>query len=164
MRAVYRVLAWVLAAEVLIQAASVTVAVFGLGKWIEGGGVLDKAVMENDSAGFAFPEEAGFMVHALNGQMVVPGLALLLLVVSFFAKDVRKGVAAAGAVVGLVALQVLLGLFAHDLPALGLLHGINALVLFVAIGVAARRASGAAPAGVGGVASEAGRHTAATTP
>jgi hypothetical protein len=164
MRAVYRVLAWVLAAEVFIQAAAVTVAVFGLAKWIQGGGVLDKAVMENQSGGFAFPEEAGFMVHALNGQMVVPVLALLLLVVSFFARDVRRGVAAAAAVFGLVVLQVLLGLFAHDLPALGLLHGVNALLLFVAIGVAARRASGPAPAAAGTVAPAAGRHSAATTP
>jgi hypothetical protein len=164
MRTVYRVLAWVLAAEVFIQAATVTLAVFGLAKWIEGGGVLDKAVMENDAAGFAFPEEAGFMVHGINGQMVVPVLALLLLVVSFFAKDVRRGVAAAGVVVGLVALQVLLGLFAHDLPALGLLHGVNALLLLVAIGLAARRASGAAPAAIGEVAPAAGRHSTATAP
>ena len=40
MRTVYRVLAWLVAAEVLVQAAAITWAVFGLGQWIQGGGVL----------------------------------------------------------------------------------------------------------------------------
>jgi hypothetical protein len=45
MRTVYRVLAWIIAVEVLLQAAAITYAVFGLGKWIQEGGVLDKSVM-----------------------------------------------------------------------------------------------------------------------
>ena len=106
MRTVYRVLAWIVAVEVLLQAAAITYAVFGLGKWIQEGGVLDKSVMESEVT--AFPEEVGFMVHGLNGQMIVPVVALLLLIVSFFAK-VPRGVVLAGTVVGLVALQVLLG-------------------------------------------------------
>src|SRR6185295_13117242 len=104
MRTAYRALAWIVAVEVPIQAASITYAVFGLGRWIQEGGVLDKSVMESEVS--AFPEEVGFMVHGLNGEMVTPVLALLLLVVSFFAK-VPRGVALAGGVVGLVALQVL---------------------------------------------------------
>ena len=116
MRTVYRVLAWIIAVEVLLQAAAITYAVFGLGKWIQEGGVLDKSVMESEVS--AFPEEVGFMVHGINGQMIVPVVAVLLLIVSFFAK-VPRGVVLAGTVVGLVALQVVLGMFAHDIPVAG---------------------------------------------
>ena len=70
MRTVYRVLAWIVAVEVLVQAAAISYAIFGLGKWIQDGGVLDKSVMESQVS--AFPEEVGFMVHGLNGMMVVP--------------------------------------------------------------------------------------------
>src|SRR4029079_7515806 len=137
MRTAYRVLAWIVAVEVLLQAAAISYAIFGFGKWIEQGGVMDKSVLESQAS--VFPEEVGFMVHGLNGMMVVPVVALLLLVVSFFAK-VPRGVALAGAVAGLVVLQVLLGMFGHGIPGLGLLHGANALALFAAAVVAARQA------------------------
>ena len=97
------------------------------------------------------------MVHGLNGQMIVPVVALLLLIVSFFAK-VPRGVALAGTVFGLVALQVLLGMFAHNVPALGVLHGVVALGLFAMAVVAARRA--ALPAGPAGVPASVGQATA----
>src|SRR6185503_16189222 len=138
MRTAYRVLAWIVAVEVLLQAAAISYAIFGFGKWIEQGGVMDKSVLESQAS--VFPEEVGFMVHGLNGMMVVPVVALLFLVVSFFAK-VPRGVALAGAVAGLVVLQVLLGMFGHGIPGLGLLHGANALALFAAGVVAARRAA-----------------------
>jgi len=153
MRTVYRVLAWLMAAEVLIQAAAISWAIFGLGKWIEGGGVLDKAVMESQAS--AFPEDLGFAVHGINGQMVVPVLALALLVVAFFAK-LPRGVALAGAVVGLVVVQVLLGMLGHGVAGLGILHGANALVLFAVAVIAARRAS--LPVGPAGAAAATGRH------
>jgi hypothetical protein len=157
MRTAYRVLAWLIAAEVVVQGAAIAWAVFGLGKWVEAGGVLDKAVME--SQGTAFPEELGFAVHGINGQMVVPVLTLALLVVAFFAK-LPRGVALAGAVVGLVVVQVLLGMLGHGVPVLGLLHGATALVLFAAAVVAARVAS--RPVGPVGVPADTGRHGAAT--
>ena len=138
MRTTYRVLAWIVAVEVLLQAAAISYAIFGFGKWIQEGGVLDKSAFETQQT--LFPEEVGFMVHGLNGMMIVPLVALLLLVVSFFAK-VPRGVALAGAVAGLVAAQVLLGMFGHGLPGLGLLHGANALALFAVAVVAARRAT-----------------------
>lgn len=137
MRTAYRVLAYLVAIEVVVQAGAIAWAYFGLGKWIEDGGVLDKATMESEGDGF--PEVLGFIVHGINGQMVVPLLALILLVVSFFAQ-VPKGVQWAGSVFGLVALQVLLGTFAHGIPALGLLHGFNALALFTVAVIAGRRA------------------------
>ncbi|MDT7578883.1 MAG: hypothetical protein QOK35_143 [Pseudonocardiales bacterium] len=157
MRTVYRVLAWLVAVEVLVQAAVIAWAVFGLGQWIQGGGVLDKSVMESEVQ--AFPAETGFMLHGINGEMVVPVLALLLLVVSFFAK-VPRGVALAGGVVGLVAVQVALGLLGRGLPWLGLLHGANALALVAVAVVAARLPSPtSAPYGAS---TTTGRHGAAT--
>ncbi|RZT83477.1 hypothetical protein EV383_0282 [Pseudonocardia sediminis] len=139
MRTAYRVLAYLLAIEVVIQAAAVAYAFFGEAAWIEGGGVLDKAVMESDV--IPFPEVAGFIIHGINGQLVVPLLALLLLVVSFFAK-IPGGVRWAAIVLLVVVVQVLLGMFGRGLPALGMLHGVNALILFTTAVVAARLASG----------------------
>jgi hypothetical protein len=40
MRSAYRILAFVIAAEVIIQAAAIGYAIFGLGAWIQSGGVL----------------------------------------------------------------------------------------------------------------------------
>jgi hypothetical protein len=157
MRTVYRALAWLLAVEVLVQAAAISWAIFGFGRWIEGGGVMDKAVLESQAS--LFPEELGFMVHGMNGMMVVPVLALLLLVVSFFAR-LPRGVALAGTAAALVALQVVLGMLGHGIPGLGLLHGANALALFAVAVLAARRTVAPATAAD---AVPAGRHGAATS-
>jgi heme A synthase len=127
MRTVYRVFAFAIAAEVLVQAAAVAYAIAGMGHWVQGGGVLDSATMESDE--FPFPEVVGFIVHGINGSIVVPLLAVLLVVFSFFAK-VRGGVKWAFVVFALVAVQAQLGFMAGDLPALGALHGLNALLLF----------------------------------
>ena len=137
MRTTYRVLAYLLAVEVVVQAAAIAYAVFGEAAWIERGGILDKAVMESDA--IPFQEVVGFIVHGINGQLVVPLLAILLLVVSFFAK-VPRGVMWAAIVLVVVVVQVLLGMFGRGVPALGLLHGINALILFAAAVTAARTA------------------------
>jgi hypothetical protein len=143
MRATYRVLAYLLALEVVVQAAAIAWALFGLSAWVENGGVLDKAGMESDS--LVFDGVTGFMVHGLTGQMIVPVIGLLLFVVSFFARF-PGAVAWAGAAFGAVIVQVALGIFAHSVPALGMLHGAVALVLLVVALVAARKASAPAPA------------------
>jgi hypothetical protein len=139
MRTAYRVLAFVIAAEVAIQAAAIAYALFGLGVWIDGGGVLDKAAMENPSVTFA--GDGGFALHGINGEIVIPVLVIVLLVLSFFAK-VPRGVMWAGISLGLVVLQVLLGLFGHAVPFLGALHGINALLIFGVAVMAAMAARG----------------------
>lgn len=138
MRTAYRVLAFVVGIEVIIQAGMIAYAVFGEAKFIAGGGVINKAVIESRSADF--DGVLGFPVHAINGQMVIPVITLAFLVVSFFAK-VPKGVMWAGIVAGLVVLQVVLGIFGGDIPFVGLLHGINALALFMVAIHAARQAS-----------------------
>jgi heme A synthase len=111
-------------------------AIAGLGKWVDGGGVFDKSVMESD--GSPFPEITGIIVHGINGSIVIPVLALALLVVSFFTK-LPGAVKAAVLVLVLVAVQVNLGFAGHDIPALGALHGVNALLLFSASVYTARR-------------------------
>jgi hypothetical protein len=129
MRTVYKGLAYAIAVEVALQATLIALAVFGLGKWVTDGNVFDKAVMESQQS--PFPEVIGFALHGINGGMVIPGLALLLMIFSFFAK-VRGGIKWAGLVLLLVVIQVNLGYIAHDIPVLGGLHGLNALLLFSA--------------------------------
>ncbi len=142
MRTAYRVLAYLIALEVAIQAAVMVYAIAGLGLWVaEDGGVLDQASFESGES--LFPEMIGLILHGMNGMMVIPALAVLLLVVSFFAK-VPRGPVWAAAVLGLVVLQVALGLGGHTLPFLGMLHGLNALALFTVAFLAARRSHRAA--------------------
>ena len=70
-------------------------------------------------------------IHAFVGFNVMPLLGLILLVVSFFAAKSVPGARKWGAIVfGLIMLQVALALFAFSVPALGALHGINALAVF----------------------------------
>ena len=141
MKSAYRWLAMIIAVEVAVQAAAIAFAAFGLFQWVEDGGVLNKQVIESDqSAGFS--GEVGFMIHGINGQMIIPLLAIILLVVSFFAK-VPGGVKWAGYVLLAVVVQVLLGMFAHGAPWLGSLHGLNALILFAVAVVASRRVASA---------------------
>lgn len=146
MKSAYRILAYLVALEVLVQAAAIAYAVAGLGTWIQSGGVLDKAAMDSET--LEFTGIGGFMVHGINGQMIMPLIALLLLIVSFFAK-VRGGVQLAAMVLGGVAVQVALGTFGHGLPLLGLIHGMLAIVIFWAAMVAARRVESTVDAGTG---------------
>jgi heme A synthase len=145
MRSVYRVLAYLIAAEVVVQAAALAYAVGGLTHWVGGGGVLDSATLESDE--LSFPEIAGFIVHGINGSIVVPTLALLLVISSFFA-HVPRGVAWAAAVLGLVVVQIMLGFSIPDVPSLGALHGANALAVFTVAFLTARRARVRADASV----------------
>jgi hypothetical protein len=136
MRTVYKVIAYIIAAEVALQAMFVVFGIAGLSHWVEGGGVLDKAVLESDQS--SFPEEVGFMLHSLNGGIIIPVLGLVLLILSFFAK-VSGGVKWAALVFLLAFVQVNLGFALHDIPALGALHGLNALLLLAAAFYTGRR-------------------------
>lgn len=136
MRSVYRAFAYIIAAEVVVQAAAIAFAVFGLTKWVEDGGTLNKATMESDDT--SFTGLLGFAVHGMNGTMLIPLVAIVFLIVSFFAK-IPGGVKWAGITFALVALQITLGLLAHSVPGLGALHGINALALFAVAVMAGMR-------------------------
>ena len=133
MRAVYRILAFVVAAEVAIQASLLVWGDAGLGRYVQEVGVLEASTFEAALEGgpLPFPEFIGLLLHGMNGMIIIPGLALLLLLSSFFAR-VRRGIVFALAVLGLVVLQASLGLGGHAIPLLGALHGINALALFSA--------------------------------
>ena len=127
MRNVYRVLAYLLAVEVVVQAMAIAYAIAGLGKWVEDdGGVLNKQVLDSDSPDFQ--GVGGFMAHGINGTMIIPLLVILLLIVSFFAK-VPGGVQKAAILFGLVALQVFLGIFSHEIPFVIVLHVLNAFAI-----------------------------------
>jgi hypothetical protein len=145
MRTAYKVLAYAVAAEVAVQAMLIVWGIAGLGKWVDGGGVFDKAVTESEGAP-PFPEVVGIIVHGINGFFVVPGLALLLLIVSFFTK-LRGAIKWALIVFVLVVVQGQLGELAHDLPLAGAVHGLNALALFGAANYAGRRLRAATAVG-----------------
>ena len=144
MRKTYRVLAGLVALEVLVQAMAIAYALAGLGYWIsEDGGVLNKAAMDSDD--LEFSGIGGFMLHGMNGMMVIPLLVVVLLVVSFFAK-VPGGTKRAATLVGLVVVQVVLGLSSHAVPGLAPLHALNAFAILVVAFLAARSAGEAQPA------------------
>ena len=150
MRTAYKVLAYLVAAEVAVQAMVMVWAIAGLGRWVDGGGVFDKSVIEGsmESGAMPFPEVLGILVHGVNGIFVVPALALALLIVSFFTK-VRGAIKWALIVFALVVVQGQLGFLGHEFPVGGALHGLNALALFgVALYAGRRLPAAAAPAAV----------------
>ena len=143
MRTAYKVLAYIVAAEVAIQAMVMVWAIAGLIKWVDAGGVFDKSLMESE--GTPFTEVFGVIIHAINGTFVVPAIALLLLITSFFTK-MRGSIKWAAIVLVLVA-QGQIGYLGHELPFAGALHGLNALALFGAALYTGRRMRTAARSG-----------------
>jgi hypothetical protein len=136
MRTAYKVLAYLVAAEVALQAMVMVWGIAGLVKWVDGGGTFDKSVME--SQGTPFPEVAGIIVHGINGTFVVPAIALLLLIVSFFTR-LPGAIKWAVIVFVLVIAQGQIGYLGHEFPLAGALHGLNALALFGAAIYTGRR-------------------------
>jgi hypothetical protein len=140
MRGVYRGVALAIAALVALQAAFIAFALTGLVKWVrEDGGTLDASVFAEGST-VQVGGEAGFALHALSGTFLIPLLALILVIVSFFAK-IPGGTKWALIVFGVVVLQYALAFFARlgSLPVLSALHGLNALILFGVAVTAAMR-------------------------
>ena len=135
MKTVYRVLAYLIALGVVVQAMAIVLGMFGLSNWVEDGGVLDKAALDSDQS--LFDEEVGFAIHAIDGMLIIPLISLALLIVSFFA-HVPGGVKWAGLVLLLVVVQVLLGFIGHAVPVIGALHGLGAFLLLGAALNAAR--------------------------
>jgi len=127
MRTALRVLFYLLAAEVVVQAMAIAFGIAGLGKWVDDGHSATKALFDNDNADFG--GKTGFAIHGMNGMMVIPVLVLVLLIVSFFAK-VPGATKNAAILLGLVVLQVVLGLSAHGAPGIIVVHVLNAFVIF----------------------------------
>jgi hypothetical protein len=135
MKATYQWLARLIALGVVLQAAFVAYGMFGVLNAAD-----DGKAFTGDTA-----DNLGQSLHSTVGLMIIPLLALLLLVVSFFAK-VPGGVRLAAIVVGLVVLQIVLAVVSLPVPALGLLHGVNAFALAAVAGVAGGRPGRAATA------------------
>jgi hypothetical protein len=135
MKSAYRVLAHLVALGVVVQAMAIAFAWFGVIHDVDGGATIDAS----------FEGNAGHAIHGMVGMNVLPLVALVLLIVSFFAK-VPGGVKWAAIVFGLTVLQVVLAFVAFGAPVVGALHGLNALALFAVAVVAGRRVRTASPA------------------
>jgi 1,4-dihydroxy-2-naphthoate octaprenyltransferase len=127
-RLVYRILAMLIAAGVVVQAAAIAFALFDIEKKTDDGQIYSK-----DS------HNGGVVLHSVLGEMVIPVIALLLLIVSFFAA-IPGGVKWAAITFGVLVLQVVLAYAGDALPAIGVLHGINAFALAAVASIAMRKA------------------------
>jgi hypothetical protein len=138
MRAAYLWLARIISLLVVVQAMTIVFAVSGLFHWIsaEGGAVDDSVLKGWDAAPPTFTGAIGHFIHWIMGERVIPVLALLLLVVAFFAK-VSRGVAVALVLLVLTLAQTATGLFGQQMPYLGLWHGLGAFLMFGAAMAAA---------------------------
>ena len=138
MRKTYNALGWVTAGLVMLQAALIAWGVGGENRFIENGGVMDKALAEAAESGGerSFPEMIAFELHSLNG-ILMPVLALILVGVSFGARLPRAR-RNAGILFGLIFVQHGLGMAIVDSPLFGLAHGLNALLVFAEALVIAR--------------------------
>src|SRR3954468_2025198 len=94
-------------------------------------------VLDSDSA--SVTGSIGFVLHGI-GAMALVVVALLLLVVSFFAK-IPGGVRSAALVLGAVVLQWVLAIVSFGAWPVGALHAINAFVVFGLGMMAAQRAA-----------------------
>ena len=121
MKATYRVLAYLIPVIVALQASFIALGVFGLGKYVEDGNDFTKSVLENGGS----TGDVGFAMHSF-GAMAAALVALLLLIVSFFAK-IEGGVRAALFVFLDVVLQWVLAFVSFGVWAVGVLHGAQRL-------------------------------------
>ena len=101
MKSAYRVLAYLIAFGVVLQAAWMALGGFTMIKEVNDGLIVNKNYEVNFGQG----------MHGLFGTMVIPALAILLLIISFFAK-VNGGVKWAAIVFGVVVLQIALAFLA----------------------------------------------------
>jgi hypothetical protein len=116
MKRLYRVLAYLIAAGVVLQAAAIAYAVFGMFAWVSAGGTIDKALI--DSASPQIGGIAGFNLHQLVGVNILPLLTLLFLISSFLAR-IPGGIGWALIVFTTTLVQSLLGIYAHHSSAVG---------------------------------------------
>ena len=122
MRSTYRYLAMAIGTFVVIQAAAIAFGMFGLAHDVDSNGVVvdDK-----------YDGNAGFAVHAIVGQMVIPLLALALLIVGIMARRIPGAARWATIVFVLVVVQIALAYASFAVPVIGLLHGVNAFLILL---------------------------------
>jgi hypothetical protein len=140
MRKTYRIVADIIAIDVVIQAMVMVFALAGLFKWIDDGATLDKSVVESwETDPPDFTGSIGHFIHVVNGTFLFPLLGLILLIVAFFA-HVKGGVKWAAIIAVSIVVQIVAGQTSDAVPAIGLIHGLNAFILFGAALMAARSA------------------------
>jgi hypothetical protein len=127
-RLAYRILAMLIAAGVVVQAAAIAFALFDIEKKTDDGQLYSKDT-----------HNGGIALHSVLGEMVIPVLALLLLIVSFFAA-IPGGVKWAAITFGVLVLQIVLAFAGDAVPAIGVLHAINAFALAAVASIAMRKA------------------------
>ncbi len=131
MRNAYRIVGYVIAAAVALQAALIAYALFAMGNWVANdGGTLNKATE-------VFPGSGALDAHG-TVALVVLVLVLVFVIVSFFTK-IRGATKWAVITLGVVVLQVVLGIVSFFVPGLGALHAINAFALAAVASIAAGR-------------------------
>jgi heme A synthase len=123
MRNAYRYLAMAIGTCVVIQAAAIAFAMFGLAHDVDSNHVV---VDKNYDGNF------GFALHAIVGQVVIPLLAIALLVIGILIRSVPGAVRWSAIVLGLVVLQIALAFASFGVPVMGLFHGINAFLVLLA--------------------------------
>ena len=121
MRQTYRVLAWLIALGVVVQAAAIAFGWFTAINEVDNGLVIDKNYEGN----------AGHALHGIVGMYAMPVLGLIFLIVSFVAaRAVPRGRTWAAIVFVAIVVQVALAFLSFGIPAIGALHGLNALIVF----------------------------------
>lgn len=82
--------------------------------------------------------EDAFGAHAILGSLVVLLMIVLLIAAAVGRMDAAK-VRWSATIAGLGVLQLILGAVSSSAPAIGFLHGLNALAIFAATGMLAHR-------------------------
>jgi len=126
MKATYRVLAILVSVIVALQAAFIALGVFGLGSYVQDGHDFTKSQLESGDS--SVTGSIGFALHGIGAE-VIAVIALVLLIVAFFAK-IPGGVKLAAFILGDVILQWVLAFAGFAVWAIGALHALNAFVLF----------------------------------
>ena len=138
----YRVLASLVALGVVVQAALIAYGIAALGHWIYDGRNAATRETFEEGSDVDYGGKAGFDLHGELGALWLPLLALAFVAVAFVTRrGVEHGLRWAGVVLGLMALQAVLGFATLAVPGLAVLHAVNALALFTTATYAATRLS-----------------------
>jgi hypothetical protein len=119
----YRYLAMAIGTLVVVQAAVIAWAMFRVAKTLDDSGSVTQTVWDHST---------GLEIHAFVGQMLIPLLALILLIVGIVLRSIPGAMTWAIVVFVLVVVQVGLAYGGAAAPFVGLFHGLTALLVLLA--------------------------------